>query len=202
LVPPQTARPLRLTLVTPNSGNSRGGAANTPNSTDISNEAKVVARRQMQQFEHRRPCLRKPCQFRENCRQVHVPYGKFDKVKLNNKGSNATIYSRICPMFNEPTSHTNPDDKIPSREGGLTKEDRESYQEIESPPRPRGSPRPTRRRGSSPPSRGGSPTRTRRSDRSHTRSSSEEARTANAIVLPRLIKQQQTSKDKHKRDRK
>jgi hypothetical protein len=104
-------------------------------------------------------------------------------------------------MFNEPAGYPNPHDKIPVRESFLTTEDRVSYQEDE-PMRPRGSSRPRRRRGSSPPSRGGSPPPTRRLDRSRTRSSSEEARTATAVVLARLIKHQQTSKDKHKRDRK
>ena len=87
LVPPPAARPLRPALVTPNSGTSRGGAINTPNSTDNTNEDVVVARRQMDRFSHLRPCLRKQCQFHTEdrltyCQGCHSSHGALSWQKL------------------------------------------------------------------------------------------------------------------------
>ena len=118
LVPPPspgTVRPLRPAMVTPNSGTSRAGPINTPNHTPLDNT-----------------CLRKPGQFHEHCRQLHVPYGEPDKEKLYNTFSNENNnYSGVREMPAEPAVNSHPYAKTlvgeiipPKKESEPNKEDK------------------------------------------------------------------------------
>jgi hypothetical protein len=113
LVPPVAIRPHRPAIVTPTSGNNRAVSINTPNHTPSDNtDDAVVTRRQMDRFAHLRPCLRKPCQWHEHCRQLHIPYGESEnETNNNNNFPNENNCSGICSMPALPASNSQPNAK-------------------------------------------------------------------------------------------
>jgi hypothetical protein len=81
-----------------------------PNHTPLDNtEDLVVSRRQMDRFMHLRPCLRKPCQWHEHCRQLHIPYGELEIETINNTFSNENNnYSGVREMPAVPAVNSHP----------------------------------------------------------------------------------------------
>jgi hypothetical protein len=61
----------------------------------------------MAKYENLRLCFRKPCQWREHCRNVHAPYGKHvhhNKI-YNDNDTNVHNFSRIREGSSKPASH-------------------------------------------------------------------------------------------------
>jgi hypothetical protein len=88
----------------------------------------------MDRFTHLLPCLRKPCQFHEHCRQLHVPYGEPEKENLYNTFSKENNnYSRVRKMPAEPAVYSNPYAKTLVGEIISTKKESEPNKENKPP---------------------------------------------------------------------
>ena len=95
IAPPSTARP----ATTAPSSLSTTPAANPPRNMV---EEPKVPRKLMEKFQGLRPCLRKPCPWKEQCRNLHLPYGKIENEKSYKTRCKFYPYRRICPMSCQP----------------------------------------------------------------------------------------------------
>ena len=83
-----------------------------------------LTRQQMERFTGLRPCLRKPCPWMGNCRNLHISYGK-PKEKMNLiTSNNRESRSRVFEMPGGPASRcatsTEEDGTTRTQEGGFT----------------------------------------------------------------------------------
>ena len=69
----------------------------------------------MERFTSLRPCLRKPCPWREQCRQLHLPYGESENEENIKTIPNYNSCSGVCSLPGGSTRHTYPSAK--TREG-------------------------------------------------------------------------------------
>ena len=61
-----------------------------------------VPRKIMEKFQGLRPCLRKPCPWMDQCRNLHLPYGKSEQNIRFKKRCKFYPFRRIRPLFDSP----------------------------------------------------------------------------------------------------
>ena len=93
--PPPTARP---STTAPSSSSTAPAANPTRNMV----EEPTVPRKLMDKFQGLKPCLRKPCPWKEQCRNLHLPYGKLENEKNYKTRCKFYPYRRICQMSRQP----------------------------------------------------------------------------------------------------
>ena len=159
-------RPPQGRLLTSTSTPPAPFMTSTPTATNLATtrnmeEEPSVQRNEMNKFAGLKACLRKPCPWKEQCRNLHVPYGEKGNTWNVIKKCKFSPFRRTYEMSREPAP-------VPA---SRTKA------------RPEGQIKPTQKGHHQGEGRGSSPRRSRRSrSRSRTRSSSEDMRVATKLV--------------------
>ena len=85
----------------------------------------------MERFTSLRPYLRKPCPWREQCRQLHLPYGESENEENIKTIPNYNSCSGVCSLPGGSTRHTYTSAKtsegkvVPKKEGEPAPAERE-----------------------------------------------------------------------------
>ena len=62
----------------------------------------------MERFKGLNACLRKPCPWLDTCRNLHLPFGKFELNEGLKKKCKFTPFSRVCKVFNGANNQPGP----------------------------------------------------------------------------------------------
>jgi hypothetical protein len=83
-----------------------------------------ATRQQMEKFLGLKACLRKPCPFRSNCRNLHISLGKqkenINILKSNNLDSRRRVFEMLGPTASWGANSTEVDGTTSTQERGLT----------------------------------------------------------------------------------
>jgi hypothetical protein len=118
---PRQPLPAQRSAVTAFPGPSSAQDNNPARSVVDEPKEQTVPRKIMEKFQGLRPCLRKPCPWMDQCRNLHLPYSKSEQNIRFKKRCKFTPFRRVRPLFDssdhQPSNGIKAGKNVPSAKG-------------------------------------------------------------------------------------